>query len=65
MVVTEETVTTFLAKKHPHKKLPPVVRCRSTTKHLYIPVDILENVVKLFAQKLFSLSPGCEDLEAL
>ena len=65
--ITEETTTTFLAKKHSHGKI-----LHSSTLEVYneapifISVDIAEDVVKLATQKLSgSLAPGGIELEAL
>ena len=66
MVVMNKTVATLLAKKHPHKTLPPVIRWRCTKNTYFIPVDIMEDVVKLVAQKLSGSSiPGYDNSEAL
>ena len=65
--VTEETAVMVLAKKHMHKNIPysSIIEVYDKTP-IFIPVDIMEDVVKLVAQNLLgSLVTGGTDSEAL
>ena len=65
--IINETVTSVLAGKHPHNKIPSCATLETYNETpILIPVDITEDVIKLVVRKLLgSLCPGGTDSEAL
>ena len=62
----DETAASFLVGKHPHKPPPCSTLVVYDKMPIFIPVDIMEDVVELVVRKIFGSSvPGGTDSEAL
>ena len=66
-VVINETVSSFLTGEYPHKTIPSYSTLETYDKtHIFIHVEIMEDLVGLFARKLSGgLGPGGTYLEDL